>query len=71
MIFTKPLQPPKQLMPIIGTKLMGGRKNTTKKYKGGKKVYTDGYRIIKGKTQTDKQNRLQKAETEGQDDMPL
>ena len=42
-----------------------------KKHKIRKKTYPNGYRIIKGKMQTDKQNRFQKAETEGQDDMPL
>lgn len=31
------------------------------KHKGGKKAYTDGYRIIKGKIQTGKRNRPQKA----------
>lgn len=41
------------------------------KYKRRKKAYPNGYGIIKGKMQTDKQNRFQKAETEGQDDMPL
>lgn len=40
-------------------------------HKGRKKAYTNGYRIIKGKMQTHKQNRFQKVETEGQDDMPL
>jgi hypothetical protein len=45
--------------------------NTGKKYKTRKKAYPNGYGIIKGKMQTDKQNRFQKAETEGQDDMPL
>ena len=58
-------------MPNIGTRWINGKNNTGKKYKTRKKAYPNGYGIIKGKMQTDKQNRFQKAETEGQDDMPL
>lgn len=46
-------------------------KDTAKNHKSGEKAYLSGYRMIKEKMQTEKQNRLQKAETEGQDDMPL
>lgn len=38
---------------------------TNRKRKGGKVAYTNGYRIIKEKTQTGKRSRLQKAGTEG------
>ena len=58
-------------MPIIGSKRINRKNNTGKKHKIRKKAYPNGYRIIKGKMQTDKQNRFQKVETEGQDDMPL
>ena len=71
MISTKPLPPLKQLMPIIGTKQTGGKKDMEKNYKSRKKAYTDGYRIIKGRILTDKRNRLQKARTEEQDNVPL
>ena len=67
MISTKPLPPLKQLIPIIETKPTGGKKDTAKKRKGGKKAYTDGYRIIKKKIQTGKRDRLQKTGTEGRD----
>lgn len=62
-ISTKPLPLLRQLMSIIGTKLTGGKNNTEKKHKSEKKAYTNGYRIIKEKRQTDKRNRLQKAGT--------
>lgn len=42
-----------------------------KNHKSRKKAYTDGYRIIKGRILTDKRNRLQKARTEEQDNVPL
>ena len=71
MISTKSFLSLKLLMPNIGTRWINGKNNTGKKYKTRKKAYPNGYGIIKGKMQTDKQNRFQKAETEGQDDMPL
>jgi len=54
-------------MPIIRSKQINGKKDTAKKCKGGKKAYTDGYRIIKKKIQTDKRDRLQKTGTEERD----
>lgn len=72
MISIKLLPLPKLPMPNIRLKPINGKNFTEKMHKNRKKkAYTDGYGIIKGKMQTDKQNRFQKAETEGQDDMPL
>jgi hypothetical protein len=45
-------------MPNIGTRWINGKNNTGKKYKTRKKAYLNGYGIIKGKMQTDKQNRV-------------
>lgn len=71
MIFIKPFPLPRQLMTIIGTNRISGKKDTLKRHKRRKKEYPSDYEIIKVKIQKDKQNRLQKAETEGQDDMSL
>ena len=65
MISTRFLQSLKQLMPIIRAKRINGKKDTAKKRKGGKKAYTNGYKIIKGKMLTDKRNKLQKAKVKG------
>lgn len=54
-------------MPIIGTNRINGKKDTEKKCKGGKKAYTDGYRIISGKMQIGNQNQLYKEKTEERD----
>jgi hypothetical protein len=49
MISARFLPPLKQLMLIIGTNRIGGKKDTAKKRKNKKKAYSNGYRIIKEK----------------------
>lgn len=63
MIFTKPLLLLKKLMMITEIRLKSGKNDMAKKCEGGKKAYTDGYRIFRERMRFDNQDKSLKEKT--------
>lgn len=61
--FSKPLLLLKKLMMITEIRLKSGKNDMAKKCEGGKKAYTDGYRIFRERMRFDNQDKSLKEKT--------